>query len=342
VRVEAWRFPLLAATCALLLFGSGAHAQSSREVLAPRAISVIARAIDSFDNRDPPRTRFGALEFRGGLELTSTDAAFGGLSGLTITPDGSGLLSISDRGTWFRGRIVYRDNRAARIESAEIAPMLDLAGTPLAQTRRYDTESLTEVGGKHCVGIERVNEIVCFDYRKDGFLARGQPIAVPPAVKTLPRGKGLEALAGVPAGQELAGALIAISERGLDSAGNIIGVMIGGPRPGQFAVRRYRDYDITDAALLPGGDVLILERSFSFVSGVGMRIRRVPQSAFKPGAVIEGRALIEADLGYQIDNMEGIAAHRAPNGDTIVNLISDDNFSVIQRTLLLQFALVGE
>jgi hypothetical protein len=37
--------------------------------------------------------------------------------------------------------------------------------------------------------------------------------------------------------------------------------------------------------------------------------------------------------------MEGIAAHKS-GGDTILTLVSDDNFSPIQRTLLLQFKLV--
>ena len=37
--------------------------------------------------------------------------------------------------------------------------------------------------------------------------------------------------------------------------------------------------------------------------------------------------------------MEGIAAHRAASGETILTLISDDNFSPLQRTLLMQFAL---
>ena len=48
--------------------------------------------------------------------------------------------------------------------------------------------------------------------------------------------------------------------------------------------------------------------------------------------------LIEADLGHQIDNMEGIGVHRA-GGDTVLTLISDNNFSSLQRTLLLQFSL---
>ena len=73
-----------------------------------------------------------------------------------------------------------------------------------------------------------------------------------------------------------------------------------------------------------------------------MRIRRVPLASIKPDALVDGKALIEADLGYQIDNMEGIAVHRNAAGETIITLVSDDNFSVVQRNLLLQFVLVGE
>jgi hypothetical protein len=37
--------------------------------------------------------------------------------------------------------------------------------------------------------------------------------------------------------------------------------------------------------------------------------------------------------------MEGMAVHQE-RGETIVTLISDDNFRSFQRTLLLEFALV--
>ena len=45
------------------------------------------------------------------------------------------------------------------------------------------------------VGIERVEQIVRFDYRRDGLLARGQAISVPPDFKTFAYNKGLECLA---------------------------------------------------------------------------------------------------------------------------------------------------
>ncbi len=37
--------------------------------------------------------------------------------------------------------------------------------------------------------------------------------------------------------------------------------------------------------------------------------------------------------------MEAIAVHRAASGETILTLMSDDNFSPLQRTLIMQFAM---
>jgi hypothetical protein len=92
--------------------------------------------------------------------------------------------------------------------------------------------------------------------------------------------------------------------------------------------------------LLRSGDLLLLERKFSLLGGVGIRIRRIALASVAPGAVIDGPAIFNADLGNEIDNMEGIDAHVTPDGETVLTLVSDDNFSMIQRNLLLQFTLV--
>jgi hypothetical protein len=56
--------------------------------------------------------------------------------------------------------------------------------------------------------------------------------------------------------------------------------------------------------------------------------------------VLDGDVLVEADMSFDIDNMEGLAVHVGPRGDLIVTLISDDNFNpYLQRNILLQFAL---
>jgi hypothetical protein len=114
------------------------------------------------------------------------------------------------------------------------------------------------------------------------------------------------------------------------------------PTSGTFALRRSDDFDVSDCAIAPHGALLVLERRFSWARGVAMRIRSVPLAAIKPGALLEGPELIFADMGHQIDNMEGLALHRAADGAIVLTLISDDNFSPLQRTVLLQFTLTGE
>jgi hypothetical protein len=88
--------------------------------------------------------------------------------------------------------------------------------------------------------------------------------------------------------------------------------------------------------------VLLLERRFSWFTGIAMRLRRIAISDIAPRALVDGTDLLFADLGYQIDNMEGLSVHVDTNGDTVLTLISDDNFSILQRTVLLQFKLVDE
>jgi hypothetical protein len=316
-----------------------AKAQPPVVAAAPEAIEVEAQRIANFDIRDSSRRRFGLLEFRGGLVLRSSNKNFGGLSAIRVAADGAHFISLSDKGWWFRGRIVYAGTRPQAIADAEMAPILGPDGRPLADRGWFDTESIAEDGGTLYVGIERVHQIVRFDYGKDGLLARGQPIAVPPAVHALPSNKGLESLVFAPKGSALPGTLIAISERGLDRAGNILGFLIGGARAGTFTVKRTGHYDISDAALLPGGDLLILERKFGWSTGLFVRMRRIVLAEVMPGAVVDGPVLLEADLGYEIDNLEGLSVHRGADGEIVLTLVSDDNFSVLQRTLMLQFTL---
>jgi hypothetical protein len=307
---------------------------------APVSITVEARPLAAFRRGDPTEVTFGALRFRGGLQLTSSFKHFGGLSALRIDADGEGFLSLSDKGNWFAGKFVYRGGQLVGLREVVAAPMLGEDGRPIAASGWYDSESLARVGAAVYVGLERVNLILKFDFSQGGLASLGRSIPVPPALAALPRNKGLEALVAVPEGGPLGGALVAISERGLDAAGRIEGFLIGGPTPGQFAIRRTGYYDISDATLLPDGRLLLLERKFSLRGGIGVRIRRIMLADLAPGAVVDGPTLFEADLGDEIDNFEGIDAHRTKDGETVITLVSDDNFSFLQRTLLLQFTLL--
>jgi len=87
-------------------------------------------------------------------------------------------------------------------------------------------------------------------------------------------------------------------------------------------------------------DAVLLERRFSLFGGFGCRLRRIDAAALKAGARVDGPVLYESEPSHQVDNMEGLAIHR-DGGETVLSLISDNNFSALQRTLLLEFALVG-
>jgi len=308
------------------------------------SITIDARPVPAFDTRDPQQTRFGSLQYRSGLILSSKYRDFGGISALRLDDKGERFVALSDKGMWFTGRIAYGGAIMTGIVDAEVAPILGSDGKPLEARGWFDSESLALEDGIAYVGFERVHQIVKFDFGRDGVFARGEVIPQPVGMRKLPDNKSLESLVLVSKekfkSSPLAGMLLAISERGLDSAGNIQCWIIGGKAPATFAVKRTLKYDISDAALLPSGDLLLLERKFSLFGDTGIRIRRIPLASVKPDAVVDGPNLIEADLGYEIDNFEGIDTHVIESGETVITLISDNNFSMLQRTLLMQFLLV--
>lgn len=312
---------------------------------APRDIVVEAHAFSQFSISEPHRTRFGKLTFLGGLELRSKDPEFGGISSGLIDPDGRGFLAISDHAHWISGRFVVENEMLKGVEAMRIAPILAPNGRRMKDTRYFDSEGLARKGNSAFVSVERTHDILQFDFGARGFAARGQLIKVPPEMKQLDSNRGIEALGVLPRPSAYAGALIALAEKaprhsaGQDNPGYIIdpsGAALEGRR---LSVRKIGDFDITDLGFLPGGDMLILERRFVPFLGLGFRIRRISIGLVRPDAVLDGEILIEADLGQQIDNMEALMIHRAPDGRVILTLMSDDNFSILQRSLVLRFAL---
>ena len=152
--------------------------------------------------------------------------------------------------------------------------------------------------------------------------------------------KGFETIVFAPRASRLQGARVIVSERSLDPAGNIFAAITEGPAKGIFFVRRSDGFDITDGAFLPNGDLLLLERHFSMARGVAMRLRRIEAAALRAGATLEGTVMISADMSYQIDNMEGLDVWQNEDGDVMLSMVSDDNQSILQRNLYLEFRLV--
>src|SRR5689334_25180903 len=148
-------------------------------VTEPVSIEVNARPIAGFDTRDRARVRFGALEFRSGLVLTSRFRGFGGLSGLRLDAKGERFIAISDKGGWFTGKITYRGKEMTGLDDVEASPMLGPDGKPITARGWYDTESLALDGSLVYVGLERVNRILRYDFAKGLTRALGEEVPVP-------------------------------------------------------------------------------------------------------------------------------------------------------------------
>lgn len=327
-----------------LLIGGGAAAATlacTRVAVAQRpqafrgatAIDVEAQPISRLSTTDPDRTRFGALMFRSGIDLRSRVSAFGGFSGLWRSGNGQEIIALADNAQLLKARIETADGRLSGLSSPVLSPLILSNGVPMRRSRYYDTESFALAGNGVFIGVERNHAVIRFERTAMGSIIRGVPIAVPKELKDLPKNGGLEAIAIAPQRSPLDGALIGLAEGGS-------GFILTGSRQGTFQVVLSGGYDVTDLAFLPDGDALILERRFSLFGGFGCRLRRVEASGLRPGARVDGEVLYESEASHQVDNMEGLALHREGR-DTVLSLISDNNFSSLQRTLLLEFALAG-
>lgn len=300
----------------------------------PESLTVSATPITRFRIGDDA-TRFGALSFRGGLVLSSSYPAFGGISGFTLDADNR-FLAVTDAGVFLAGRLGLDGDRPTGLSDVTAAALKDDAGRLQAQRGRGDSESITIAPDAVYVGMESVNEI--WRYPRPPLGRDGSRVSAP-MVRDLRWNLGLESLAYVSSGP-LKGALIGIGEDGIQKGEDLPGYIIGGAHQGRFTITKSGPFNATDLAIAPNGDMYLLERHFSLATGVLMQLRRFSLSEVKPGAVLSGTILGSFDSGYEIDNMEGLAITTNAAGETLLTMISDDNFSPLQRTILLRFAVM--
>ena len=303
------------------------------------AIEVSAQPISAFHIGSADK-QFGPLEFVGGLEMTSPTRDFGALSAFRFLKPGGDFIGVADTGFWFFGTITHdADKRPSGIQNFRMQQMVDTSGRPIDKKWEVDAEGLAVKDGIATVGFERDQRVAQFKIDPDNIKAPFKQLNFLVPAHELRQNRGFETVTHAnPYGQH-EGGLVVVSEKSLDKAGNIYAAIIEGPHKGVFTVKRNGDFDITDGAFLPDGDLLLLERSFSMAGGVKMRLRRIYGESVEKGAVADGPVLMEADMGYQIDNMEGLDVWTRDDGAVMVSLISDDNHSILQRNLYLEFIL---
>ncbi|WP_421991096.1 esterase-like activity of phytase family protein [Roseococcus sp.] len=281
-----------------------------------------------------PMPRSGRLLPLGGLELDTSSWGFGGLSGLNLAPDLT-LTAICDRGRWWRAPLRLESGRLAGLGEASFGPLRDGRGTPFAQGTQADAESLARLpNGDWLVGMERTHRIL----RYRDLAGPSQPFDAPPGLEAAPRNGGLEALTLLADGR-----LLAVAEGLAGSDPESRAAWIGtfqGARPiwQRTEYRPAPGLEPTDAAALPQGGALMLERRFSLFGGFSARLAHLPAAALAGAAPLTAETWLELPPDAPAENWEGVATVRH-GGRTLVALISDDNQNPFQRTLLLLYAI---
>lgn len=297
-----------------------------------RAIEVTATAL-----LDAPRA-VDRIEIRQVLALVSSDPAFGGYSGLVTVDDGAMFLATSDRGTWLH--LVLADDATGRIEralSARVAPILDPNGHAVEGRMANDAESLIAIDEGFVVGFEGAHRLWRYACSAEALLeCTPTKLRSPRAIRLAEENSGFEAVARLADGR-----LLAIAEELFDRRGHLRGWVAS--RPGA----RWRDVTLpaegafrpTSLVGLENGDAVLVERSYSRAEGVRVRISRLIGEDIRPGRALERDVLAHLDESLPIDNLEAAHAVADPEGGTTLYVISDDNFSARQRTLLLEIRL---
>jgi hypothetical protein len=305
----------------------------------PERMEVSARPITQF-HIGHDETRFGPLTFVGGLEMTSDSSDFGSMSAFRFRKPGSDFIGVADTGFWFFGRIDHdADGRPSGVSDFTMQAMVDADGNIIGRKWLTDAEGLGIKGDTATAGFERSHRISEFRIDPADMKAPVRDLDFLVPRKELRMNRGFETVAYAPEDGPLKGARVIVSEKSLDENGNQFAAILEGPEKGVFTVKRSGKFDITDGAFLPNGDLLLLERSFSYADGVAMQLRRIDGNTIRKGKLADGPVLLQADMSYQIDNMEGLDVWRRADGVLMVSIVSDDNQSLLQRNLYLEFRL---
>lgn len=283
---------------------------------------------------DPAQTRIGRLAYRGGLLLSSSDKNFGGFSGLLIQNAGEQITSLSDRGHWLRAELTYSESgHLTGIKNADLSPMRGLDGTPLRSKKQSDAEALSPgTNGSTVVGFERNHRLWRYSPEDDAPSA----LSPPRGLSKLKKNSGIEALTLLSNGQ-----LLALAE-GSMKKGQASG-WIGGDQGWSSLTYQLTDgFRVTGATTHTNGDVFVLERFYTLSKGVAARIMHVPGHQITKGSILAGSLVAELRPPLNVDNFEGIDMRHTKDNRTFVYLISDDNFSFLQATLLMMFEVLAK
>jgi hypothetical protein len=298
--------------------------------LRPRAFPVLARPI-RIDSRQLEIPSALSLRLDRAWELNAGIEEFGGVSALHAS--GNTLVLLSDRGAIIR---LLVDPRARRWQADISALPPGCSSTNRSQGA--DTESLAgdPASGTLWIGME-IRNAIC---RIRGVDAGQQSLYSPPAMKGWTATGGPEAMVRLEDGR-----FLVFEERPLSLGGRApeSALLLFDRDPvdpaAQVTRMHYRPpagFRPVDAAMLPDGRMLVINRRFSLPFTFAARLTIVDPRGLKAGASLTGPVIARFDGDQLGENFEAIAIDN-DGRNLIIWLASDNNFLDVQRTLLLRF-----
>lgn len=290
--------------------------------------NIALRPLD-VDPAHPGPRRVGELIFTGAWELQSDNENFGGISGLTLLPDGR-FIGVSDAGTL----IGFGLSNNEQTDRPFIAPLPGAAGAEIHYKDR-DSEGVTHdpQSGQFWVSYEAHHAIRRFSRS----FSRISGEVRPPEMLDWPSNRGAEALIRLRDGR-----FITIAESvddGIHQALLFSGDPVEkGSVTSRFTYRPPIGYRVTDVVQLPDGRLAVLHRSIGLPDGFAAKVGVLAISDIGKDKTAESRIIATLATPLLVDNLEGIAAQEK-DGETYIWLISDNNFFVLQRTILMKFRL---
>jgi len=144
---------------------------------------------------------------------------------------------------------------------------------------------------------------------------------------------GIEALVALASGE-----VLAIAQERLNDQRHLAFLWTGDAWQ-ELSFQAVEGHEPSGATLLPDGDLLLMERRSDKSGGLSLRLGRILASEVRPGGQLQSREVARLLAPLTIDNMESIAAWQGPKGETLVALLSEDDFAPQQGRLLLIFEL---
>ncbi|WP_126173255.1 esterase-like activity of phytase family protein [Altericroceibacterium xinjiangense] len=293
----------------------------------PQAVATDERITATLLPIDADAVRLPGMRLLGVWQMGSRNSFFYGFSALLWRPPGQ-LMAFSDA-----GYVVRFGDPHASISPTFIGKVGQLSGEAKAN-RDIEAATRNPDTGQIWIALERSNSIS----RTNDSLTDWSTVR-PRAMRGWPNNEGPEALTRLRDGRFL---VLSETRSGSD-AWETPGLLFPDDplkkvRPIGFRFAPPDGFRPVDAATLPDGRVLILLRKLELSLPPGFRSQLVlaDPADIRAGQLWPWNPVGRIDHPLPRDNYEALAVTPEADGSVVVWLMSDDNQSVFQRTLLVK------